>query len=91
MRVDDISTETVRSMVDELWSQFLAVGQLVGPFEILRPDGEVRSVGYAARANVPWPGCHASLLVDGGQPTLADIDAALAAAGIIARYSAVAG
>jgi PAS domain-containing protein len=86
-RVDDLTSPDLRARVGELWDAFMRSGELTGPFEIEGRDGTIRRLGYAARANTPWPGCHASLLVPGAvAPLLEDVDAALGNVGFVARY-----
>ncbi len=91
LRVEDITAPDRRSSVPDMWEAFLRAGRAEGPFELVDGSGRVRRVGYAARANTPWPGCHASLLVPDGNPTAGDIDPALTRAGIVARYASSAG
>jgi len=45
------------------WAAFLDEGELHGEFELVRPDGESRTVAFAATANV-LPGRHLSALRD---------------------------
>jgi PAS domain-containing protein len=92
MRVEDVARTSEREAVPEAWSRFVAAGSTSGPFVLQRPDGTEVKVKFAARANTPWPGSHASLLVPegaapGDDPDL-DIDTALADAGLVARYAA---
>jgi PAS domain-containing protein len=87
-RIDDIANAgTDGAAVDGMWADFLAVGTQVGEIELTGRDGEVHRVGFVARANVPWPGCHVSLLVPPGEePGPETVDEALADVGIVARY-----
>ncbi len=57
----------------------------------LKRDGSEIPVRFAAKANAPWPGSHASLLVpadDGHDDHDLDIDRALVDAGFVAKYAA---
>jgi len=88
MRVEDISRPAERAAVPALWDQFLVNGSMEGPYTIERPDGSEVDVRFASKANAPWPGSHASLLVptdEAAAPEL-DIDQALVQAGFVARY-----
>ncbi|GAB3322470.1 ATP-binding protein [Haloplanus salinarum] len=60
-RVVDFTPEDVD--VDEQWSAFLDEGSQRGEIELRRPDGEIRTVAFAATANV-LPGRHLSALRD---------------------------
>lgn len=96
MRVEDVARATERAAVPEAWSRFVADGRMGGPYVLERPDGTEVQVRFAAKANTPWPGSHASLLVpadaegaEGTEDATADeldVDAALADAGLVARY-----
>lgn len=90
MRVDDIAPPAQRATVPAVWARFVDQGSLHGPFALARHDGSQVEVEYLAKANTPWPGAHASLLVPadeaGGQADALDIDAALVDAGLVARY-----
>jgi PAS domain-containing protein len=100
LRVDDLSPSTGRDSLDEAWRQFLTNGEMAGPYTLARPDGSEIAVRFAAKANAPWPGSHASLLVPadvsvGGDPSGAgqtgetlDVDRALVDAGFVAKYAA---
>ncbi len=71
MRVEDLTRHSERTEVRDAWDQFVAEGSMEGPYVLERPDGSEVSVRYAAKANAPWPGSHASLLVpddDSGRP-----------------------
>ncbi|MEO8273723.1 MAG: PAS domain-containing protein [Chloroflexota bacterium] len=91
MRVEDVARAAEREAVAEAWSQFLANGSMDGPYVLERADGSEVHVRFAARANTPWPGSHASLLVpagaDSGGGADLDVDAALVDAGLVARYA----
>lgn len=89
MRVDDIAPAERRAGVAEMWRAFLAEGSMQGPFTLARPDGTSLEVLYAAKANAPWPGLHASLLAPlrEGSGEALDIDLALIEAGLVARYA----
>ena len=87
MRVEDVARESERDGVPGAWSQFLQAGSMEGPYTLERPDGSEVEVLFAAKANAPWPGSHASLLVPTGGDTHLDVDQALADAGLVARYA----
>lgn len=87
MRVDDVARAGDREGVPAAWSRFLAEGSMQGPFVFQRPDGSEVEVRYAAKANAPWPGSHATLLVPTDDDRELDIDRALIDAGFVARYS----
>lgn len=87
MRVDDVTTAGDREVLPDVWTRFLAEGWMEGPYTLERPDGSSVHVSYAAKANAPWPGSHASLLVPSDEPQDLDIDQALTEAGLVARYS----
>ncbi len=93
MRVEDLGSAAQRDLVPAAWAQFVAAGAARGPFTLARSDGSEVVVRFAAKANAPWPGSHASLLVPvdpagspDDEPEL-DIDRALVEAGLVARYS----
>jgi PAS domain-containing protein len=86
MRVEDIAPAEQRPEVLAAWNAFMAEGSMEGPFTIHRPDGSSVEVLFAAKANAPWPGVHASLLAPLGDGAELDIDQALAEAGLVARY-----
>ncbi len=87
MRVDDVSREADRAAIPDLWERFVADGSMRGPYVLERPDGSEVEVHYSARANTPWPGAHASLLIPSGHDEDLDLDEALVDAGLIARYA----
>jgi PAS domain-containing protein len=89
MRVEDIGRPAERGMATEAWDRFVAAGSMEGPYLLVRPDGSEVRVRYAAKANAPWPGSHASLLVpeDEANGDALDVDEALVEAGLVARYS----
>src|SRR5215212_5714553 len=89
LRVDDISRAVDRASVPGWWDQFIANGSSQGPYTLERPDGSEVEVRYASKANTPWPGSHASLLVPNGAEDPEgelDLDRALVDAGIVAKY-----
>lgn len=91
MRVDDISAPTDRDAVPKAWDEFLRVGSMQGPYTLERPDGSAIAVRFTSKANAPWRGSHASLLVpadaaDGEGAEELDIDRALVEAGLVAKY-----
>ncbi len=87
-RIDDIaSVGPAGPAIDRMWAEFLSVGTQAGEIELTGRDGEIHRVGFVARANVPWPGSHVSLLVPPGEePGPETVDEALADVGIVARY-----
>jgi PAS domain-containing protein len=91
MRVEDVTRPSDRDEVSVAWRQFMADGSMRGPYVLARPDGSEVAVRFAAKANAPWPGSHASLLVPGDEADDADeeldVDRALVDAGFVARYS----
>lgn len=86
MRVEDIAPASARVSVPRLWAEFVEHGSMDGPFTVVRPDGSEVPVHFRARAGVPWPGCHTSVLVpvDHAPP---DVNEALTAAGVLSRYA----
>ena len=89
MRVDDLAPARDRADIPRLWDRFLDHGSMTGPYVVARPDGSEVEVRFAAKANAPWPGSHASLVVpaedrDEGQDL--DVDSALVEAGFVAKY-----
>src|SRR5215207_1817910 len=66
MRVEDVAPANHRPEVAVLWDRFVAHGSAAGPFTLQRPDGAEIAVKFAAKANAPWPGSHASLMVAAG-------------------------
>jgi PAS domain-containing protein len=91
MRVEDVSRPAERDAVPAAWEQLMAEGSMRGPYTLARPDGSEVEVRFAAKANAPWPGSHASLLVPCPESSEAveelDVDQALFEAGLVARYS----
>lgn len=87
LRVDDVAAAGHREAVAEGWDRFLSEGSAAGPYVLERPDGTSIEVNYAAKANAPWPGSHASLLAPVADARTLDIDKALADAGLVARYA----
>lgn len=86
MRVEDIARASERESVPEAWARFVHDGSATGPYVLERPDGSEVPVRFAAKANAPWPGAHASILVPAGHPDDLDVDRALVEAGFVARY-----
>ncbi len=89
MRVEDISRPGERTQIADTWDRFLINGSMAGPYVLERPDGTEVSVRFAAKANAPWPGSHASLLVpevDRRGADDMDVDKALVEAGFVAKY-----
>jgi PAS domain-containing protein len=89
MRIDDVTRDADRPGVDAAWDRFVADGFSRGPYVLQRPDGSEVEVEVAARANTPWPGSHASVLVPAGADSDLDLDQALVEAGLVARYAPV--
>jgi PAS domain-containing protein len=87
MRVEDVAPPSAREGIAAAWEQFVTEGSAQGPYVLQRPDGSLIEVLYSAKANTPWPGSHASLLVPSGGPSDLDIDQALVEAGLVARYA----
>jgi PAS domain-containing protein len=92
MRVEDVSRPSEREAVPAAWEQFIAEGSMRGPYTLARPDGSEVAVRFASKANAPWPGSHASLLVPAGgsedSDEELDVDEALVEAGLVAKYVA---
>jgi PAS domain-containing protein len=90
LRIDDISAARERAGIDRAWNTFVADGSMRGPYRLTTPDGSEIPVRISAKANTPWPGAHASVLVPDGSNADADpdIDAALVEAGLVAKYVA---
>jgi hypothetical protein len=89
MRVEDFARGAEREQVPDAWDRFVSEGSMEGPYTLARPDGSEVEVRYAAKANAPWPGSHASLLVPAEESDDLDVDRALVDAGFVARYSPV--
>jgi PAS domain-containing protein len=87
MRVEDLARGPDRGNVPEAWDRFVTEGSMEGPYMLERPDGSEVAVRFAAKANAPWPGSHASLMVPAEEPADLDVDQALVTAGLVARYS----
>lgn len=88
MRIEDITRASERAAVADAFDQFVRDGSAEGPYVLARPDGSEVQVRFMAKANVPWPGSHASLLVPADDGHDLDIDRALVEAGFVARYAA---
>jgi PAS domain-containing protein len=92
MRVDDVSRPSERDGIPAAWEQFMADGSMRGPSVLARPDGSEVEIRSASKANAPWPGLHASVLVPAAEASdpdeELDVDEALAEAGLVARYVA---
>ena len=86
MRVDDLTRAQDRDAVPGWWDQFLVNGSSEGPYTLERADGSEINIRFASKANAPWPGSHASLLVPENEPEELDVDQALVEAGFVARY-----
>ena len=87
MRVEDTARPSERDAVPAAWDRFVADGSAQGPYLLERPDGSEVEVLYSAKANAPWPGSHASLIVTAGEAPDLDVDRALVEAGFVARYA----
>src|SRR6185369_200888 len=90
MRVEDLTPAAGRAGIADAWDRFVAEGSMEGPYVLAHPDGSEVNVRFAAKANAPWPGSHASLLVpaeDGADAEELDVDEALVEAGLVARYA----
>ena len=83
-RLEDLASPSDRDRIHGLWQGFVEAGGGTAELEIERPDGTTVPVRYEARAHTPWRGVHASVLAAGGAGV--DVDAALATAGLVARY-----
>jgi PAS domain-containing protein len=90
MRVEDVGRPSERDAVPAAWDQLMVEGSMRGPYTLARPDGSEVEVRFASKANAPWPGSHAALLVPSeGSDEVdedLDVDRALAEAGLVARY-----
>ena len=86
MRVEDLTRRSDRNAVSEAWERFVAEGSSSGPYVLERPDGSEVAVRFAAKANAPWPGSHASLVVPADEGEDLDVERALVSAGLVARY-----
>ena len=87
MRVEDVARASERAAIPEAWNRFVTDGSMHGAYTLERPDGTEVEVQYSAKANAPWPGSHASLLVPRGEAQDLDVDRALTEAGLVARYA----
>lgn len=88
MRVDDVTRASERADVPAAFDRFVHDGSAEGPYVLARPDGSEVAVRFAAKANAPWPGSHASLVVPADDGHDLDVDRALVDAGFVARYAA---
>lgn len=86
MRVEDIARASDRAAVPDAWDAFVDAGSAEGPYVLARPDGSELPVRFAAKANAPWPGAHASMVVRAEDVEALDVDRALVDAGFVARY-----
>jgi hypothetical protein len=87
MRVEDITRASERGAVPDAYARFVQDGSAEGPYVLSRPDGSDIPVRYAAKANAPWPGSHAALVVPAEDSHDLDVDRALVDAGFVARYA----
>jgi PAS domain-containing protein len=87
MRVDDITRASERAAVPDAFEKFVQDGSAAGPYVLARPDGSEIAVRFAAKANAPWPGSHASIVVPDEDGHDLDVDRALVDAGFVARYT----
>jgi PAS domain-containing protein len=90
MRLEDVARPSEREAIPAAWDRFVTDGSIEGPYVLERPDGSAVEVLYSAKANAPWPGSHASLLVPKGDAGDLDVDRALIDAGFVARYASAA-
>ena len=88
MRVDDMARASERAAVPAAWDEFVSAGSAEGPSVLSRPDGSELPIRFAAKANAPWPGAHASMVVPAEDADELDVDRALVEAGFVARYAA---
>lgn len=51
-RIDDFADGVFKAQLSQLWPKFLETGEQDGAFRLVRPDGTLREVEYAARGNV---------------------------------------
>ena len=87
MRIEDVASASERDGISAAWDRFVTDGSAQGPYVLQRPDGSQVEVMYSAKANAPWPGSHASLMVPADEAPDLDVDRALAEAGFVARYA----
>jgi PAS domain-containing protein len=89
MRVEDVTRASEREGVPAAWDQFRLDGAMQGPYVLERPDGSEVAVRFASKANAPWPGSNASLVVpsEADAAEELDVDQALVDAGLVARYA----
>lgn len=87
LRVEDMARASERADISAAWDHFVTDGAMQGPYVLARPDGSEVELLYSAKANAPWPGSHASLLVPAGEDQDLDVDRALVEAGFVARYA----
>src|SRR5262249_51652073 len=86
MRVDDLLPARDRASVPQLWDRFLSEGSQARPCVVARPDGSEIALRLTAKANAPWQGSHASVVVeadDADETGELDVDRALVAAGFV--------
>ena len=94
MRVEDVGRASDRRFVPDAFERFVSQGSMEGRAILARPEGSEVEVRFAAKANAPWPGSHASLLVptapadEDDESDSLDVDRALVEAGFVARYAA---
>ena len=88
MRVEDMTRASERAGVADAFDRFVQDGSAEGPYVLARPDGSEVPVRFAAKANAPWPGSHASIVVPVEDNHELDVDRALVDAGFVARYAA---
>jgi PAS domain-containing protein len=88
MRVEDVGRASDRQAVADTFERFLAEGSMSGTYILARPEGSEVEVRFAAKANAPWPGSHASVLVPAHAPEGPGdlgVDRALVDAGFVDR------
>jgi formate hydrogenlyase transcriptional activator len=66
-RMDDFAAPSFRPQISQLWHAFLEQGEQKGTLQLVRPDGNLRDVEYAAKGNV-LPVRHVLVLRDKTTP-----------------------
>ena len=89
MRIEDITRPSERDAVPDAYEKFVHDGSATGPYVLARPDGSEVPVRFAAKANAPWPGSHASVVVPEEDGHDLDVERALVDAGFVARYASI--
>ena len=60
--MDDFTASDGGFDIDRFWEDFIEAGRLTGSYRVKRFDGQIRSVVYAATANLV-PGLHMAIFV----------------------------